>query len=158
MKDYEVFFKASVDDNFNIVLQGDPNIKRRFMTPFKNLPDLVVTISAKKPSKTKAQLGLWFGYILPQCMEFHKKNTGEEISKQLMHITICTTILNAELHEVTVNGRLYIDAERFKFSKADLGDINEAIDKTVKHYAELGLAIDLPSDRNNFTFSSLQDE
>lgn len=147
-------FRCTLTDDFNIAIHSP--VKGRVLAAYKNLEDLEVTISRKKVSKTTQQVRFWWGVIIPQVQAIILETEGTAVSRELAHLHLCTSVLNLELVEVTISGKKYIDVERFKLSKAGIGDVSAAIEKVVQHYALLGFVIET-SVNNNYQIKTWDD-
>lgn len=136
-------FECELDENNNIIVHGQN--KARHLSQWRG-KKFFATFSDAKTMKTTRQVRMWWGLLIPQVVAIILETDGVAITKEMAHLHICTSVLNIELKQVTVQGKTYLDYDRFRLTKAGIGDVSKAIDTVVQHYSLLGFEIELPSD------------
>lgn len=136
MSKIEMPFPCEITDDCNIKINS--NYKFRMLSHLKG-KDLTIFLSERKANKTTKQNSFWWSVIIKTIIEWLKETTGTAPTPQLLHVHICSRILDLPLTEVIIEGHTYLDAERFKLSKAGIGDVSDAIEKVIAHYAEKGV-------------------
>lgn len=139
----EIPFPCEITEDCNI--QINSKFKYRMLSHLKG-KDLTLYLSERKASKTTRQNSFWWGVIIKTIIEWLKETTGTAPTPQLLHVHICSRILDIPLTEVVIEGHTYLDAERFKLSKAGIGDVSEAIETVIAHYAAKGVVFPEPAD------------
>jgi len=139
----QIPFECELDEQCNIIVYGQN--KARHLSQWRG-KRFMATFSDVKPLKTTRQVRMWWGLIIPQIQAIILETEGVSVTKEMVHLHICTSILNLELKEVLIGGKVYLDYDRFRLTKAGIGDVSAAVETIVQHYAQKGFIIELPSD------------
>src|SRR5665647_450766 len=139
------------EDCKSIVIENAPAISRILYT----VKDVLLEINVKKfhRDRTAAQNRYLWGLVIPTIRAWQIETTGECNSKDGLYAFLRISIVGQEVVIEEVAG---IDCPVIRgkhFSAMTTVEFNEAIDKIIAHYAELGLTIPLPVPGSNNTLS-----
>jgi hypothetical protein len=139
------------EDCRSIVIDNAQGILRVLYTA-KGIP-LEINIKKFHKLRTAAQNRYIWGLVIPTIRTWQIETTGECNSKDGLYAFLRISIVGQEVIIEEISG---VDCPIIKgkrFSEMTTVEFNEAIDKIILHYAELGLTIPLPVPGSNNTLS-----
>lgn len=109
--------------------------------------EVYVKISVVTKKISDLQRALYFGWDIPQILQFETNRTGEYGTKDDVHLFHVQHILKPKFHSKTVFGKTVIVFEDNSVSKMSSFEFIEFRKKYVLHWAEKGLEIQDPPDK-----------
>ena len=103
--------------------------------------DLRITLSLYSEKRSKDQNALLFGFAYPLIIKFIKENTGEEKTKDEIHIHNMTEIQGLEYKKTEIYGKEVYVLERGHSSNWSKKEFSEAYNKLQNWWASHGCII-----------------
>jgi hypothetical protein len=139
------------EDCRSILIDNAQGILRVLYTA-KDVP-LEINITKFHRQRTAAQNRYIWGLVIPTVRQWQIETSGECNSKDGLYAFFRISIVGQEVVIDTVEGKDCPVIKGKHFSAMTTVEFNEAIDKIILHYAELGLEIPLPVPGSNNTLS-----